>query len=151
MSVIETATNAVAATIVGFSDPFGVAITPLPLATSIEIDIKPGSDLNSINCGSDRGVIPVAIISTPDFDATTVDQTTVTFEGAAETHIDKRTGLPRRHEEDMDGDGDVDLLFHFRLGDTGLDCASTEGTLSGETFEGEAIEGIDAVRMIDVP
>ena len=117
----------------------------------VEIDIKPGSDPNSINCNNDKGAVAVAILTTPDFDATTVDHTTVTFEGAGETHIDNKTGLPRRHEEDVDGDGDIDLVFHFRLGDTGLDCASTEGTLSGETFDGQAIEGTDAVRMIDVP
>jgi hypothetical protein len=117
----------------------------------VDIDIKPGSDPNSINCNNPPGVIAVAILTTDDFDATTVDHTTVTFEGAGETHIDKNTGLPRRHEEDVDGDGDIDLVFHFRLGDTGLDCASTEGTLSGETFDGQAIEGTDAVRMIDVP
>jgi hypothetical protein len=117
----------------------------------VDIDIKPGSDPNSVNCNNPREVMAVAILTTDDFDATTVDHTTVTFEGAGETHIDKKTGLPRRHEEDVDGDGDIDLVFHFRLGDTGLDCASTEGTLSGATSGGQSIEGTDAVRMIDVP
>ncbi len=115
----------------------------------VEIDIKPGGDPNSIHCNNEKGVISVAILTTPDFDATTVDHTTVTFEGASETHVDKRTGQPRRHEEDVDGDGDTDLVFHFRYGDTGLTCASTEGTLSGETFDGIPIEGSDAVNMVD--
>ncbi len=114
----------------------------------VAVDIKPGSDPNSINCTNDKGVIPVAILTTPDFDATAVDHTTVTFEGATETHIDKKTGLPRRHEEDVDGDGDTDLVFHFRFGDTSLDCSSTEGTLTGETLDGTPIEGTDAVRMV---
>ena len=39
-------------------------------------------------------------------------------------------------------------MFHLRLGETDLTCDSTEGTLSGETFDGLAIEGSDAVRMI---
>jgi len=64
-------------------------------------------------------------------------------------HVDKKSGEPRRHEEDVDGDGDMDLVFHFRLGDTDLTCDSTEGTLTGETFDGLVIEGSDAVRMID--
>jgi hypothetical protein len=114
----------------------------------VGIDIKPGSDPNSIQCNNDAGVIAVAILSTDDFDATTVDHTTVTFEGATETHLDKKTGLPRRHEEDVDGDGDIDLVFHFRFGDSNLGCASTEATLVGETFDGTAIEGTDAVRMV---
>ena len=93
----------------------------------------------------------MAILTTDDFDATTVDHTTVTFEGASETHVDKKTVEPRRHEEDVDYDGDIDLVFHFRQGDTDLKCDSTEGVLTGETFDGESITGFDSVRMIDTP
>jgi hypothetical protein len=115
----------------------------------VEIDIKPGSEPNSINCKNGDGVIAVAILSSDDFDATTVDHTTVTFEGASETHVNKKTGEPRRHEEDVDDDGDTDLMFHFRLGDTGLGCDSTQGALGGETLDGQAIAGTDSVNMID--
>ena len=59
------------------------------------------------------------------------------------------TGVPRRHEEDVNGDGLIDLAFHFRFYQTGLTCGSTEGTLVGSTFDGQAVEGTDAVRMID--
>jgi len=118
------------------------------LALMVDIDIKPGSDPNSINCNNANGVITVAILTTADFDATTVDHTTVTFEGASETHVDRRTGVARRHEEDVDGDGDTDLVLHFRLGDASLTCNSTEGMLMGDTFDGHAIEGADAVRMV---
>ncbi len=114
----------------------------------MDIDIKPGSDPNSINCENPMGVIAVAILTTAAFDATTVDHTTVTFEGASETHVDKKSGEARRHAEDVDGDGDTDLVLHFRLGDTGLTCASTDGTLTGSTFGGQAIEGADSVRMV---
>jgi hypothetical protein len=114
----------------------------------VDIDIKPGSDPNSINCRNKKGIVTIAILTTDDFDATTVDHTTVTFEGALEAHVNKKTGEPRRHEGDVDGDGDLDLVFHFRFGDTGLDCFSTEGTLVGETYDGIQVEGIDAVRMV---
>jgi len=114
----------------------------------VEIDIKPGGDPNSINCENEKGVITVAILTTDEFDATTVDHTTVRFAGATETHVDKKTGKPRRHEEDVDGDGDTDLVFHFRFGDTDLTCVSTEGTLTGATYDGAQIEGSDAVRMV---
>ncbi|MFB6296270.1 MAG: hypothetical protein ABEH66_05450 [Halobacteriales archaeon] len=91
----------------------------------------------------------MAILTTPDFDATTVNHTTVTFEGASETHVDKKTGEPRRHEEDVDNDGDTDLVLHFELGETDLTCDSVNGTLIGETYDGVAIEGTDSVRMVD--
>ncbi len=113
------------------------------------IDIKPGSDPNSINCNNETQVIAVAILATEDFDATTVDHTTVAFEGASEMHVNKKSGEPRRHEEDVDYDGDLDLVFHLPLDDTDLACDSTEGTLTGETFDGQAIQGTDSVRMVD--
>ena len=114
------------------------------------IDIKPGSDPSSINCKNKKQVITVALLSTSDlFDATTVDHTTVTFEGASETHVDKKSGEPRRHEEDVDSDGYTDLVFHFRLGDTNLTCDSTEGTLTGMTFSGQTVTSTGDVHMVD--
>ncbi len=135
-------------TLVG-DDPVGIDnLSFEPVEIEIEIDIKPGSDPNSINCNNDNGVIPVAILTTETFDATTVDHTTVTFEEAGETHVNKKSGEPRRHEEDVDDDGDTDLVLHFRMRDTALHCGSTKGTLLGETFDGVAIEGADSVRMV---
>jgi sugar lactone lactonase YvrE len=112
------------------------------------IDIKPGSYPNSINCSNEKAVVTVAILTTGDFDATTVDHTTVTFEGASEIHVDKKTGVPQRHEEDVDFDGDMDLVFHFRLGDTTLTCESVAGTLIGETYDGLPVQGTDSIRRL---
>ena len=120
-----------------------------PHVIYVDIDVKPGSYPNSINCQNQEEVITVAVLITEDFDAMTVDHTTVTFEGASETHVKKRTGEPRRHEEDVDLDGDMDLVFHFRLGDTTLICESSTGTLIGETYDGMPIEGTDSVLMIN--
>lgn len=114
----------------------------------LEIDIKPGSDPNSINCDNDKQVITVAILTTDYFDATTVDHTTVTFEGASEMHIDRKSGEPRSCEEDVDRDGDIDLVFHFRLSETNLTCESTEGVLKAE-IDGIPISGTDSVHMVD--
>lgn len=114
----------------------------------VAIDIKPGSDPNSINCNNANALIPVAILSSDTFDATTVDHTTVMFEGAMEWHTDKKTGELKRHEEDVDGDGLMDLVFHFRLSETTLDCNSVSASLEGMTYDGSCINGSDAVNMI---
>jgi sRNA-binding protein len=118
-----------------------------PHVIYVGIDVKPGSYPNSINCNNKKEVIAVAVLTTDDFDALTVDHTTVTFEGAKEIHLDKR-GLPVRHVEDVGLDGDMDLVFHFYLKDTSLTCTSTTGKLLGLTLGGIPIEGTDSVRMI---
>jgi predicted outer membrane repeat protein len=114
----------------------------------IDIDIKSGSGPNSINRQNANEIITVAILTTDAFDATIVDHRTVIFEGAGETHEDHKTSDPRRHEEDIDGDEDIDLVFHFRLGDTHLTCASPGASLWGETLSGQPILGVDWVRMV---
>jgi uncharacterized repeat protein (TIGR01451 family) len=124
-----------------------IAITPDNEGTTVLIDIQPNDETNSVNCEKTSNSIAVAILTTVDFDATTVDHTTVTFEGASEVHLHPRTGESRRHENDVDGDGDIDLLFHFRFGETALTCESTEGRLTGQTFSGAWISGTDIVSM----
>ena len=110
------------------------------LELEIDIDIKPGSFPNSINPNS-NGKIPVAILTTDIFDATTVDRDTVRF-GPGEA-------APLRWAvEDVDGDGDLDLVFHFKTRETGIAPGDTEATLIGETFDGVAVEGTDSVRMV---
>ena len=140
---------------IGFSgEGIGEAVAALveavvePTILEVTIDIKPGGEPNSINCRNGDSVIPVAILTTSEFDATTVDHTTVNFAGAHELHIDKQSGQPSRHAEDVDNDGDSDLVLHFRLRDTDLTCVSAIGTLTGETFDSIAIEGTDHVRMV---
>jgi len=105
--------------------------------TSVDIDIKPGSDPNSINLKS-KGIIPVAILTTDVFDATEVDPTTVLFAGAAPI---------RWAVEDVDYDGDLDLVLHFKTQETGIAAGDAEATLTGELFDGTPIEGIDSVRV----
>lgn len=106
----------------------------------VDIDIKPGSYPNSINPRS-KGKIPVAILATDEFDPWDIDPSTIVFgpDGAGAAHSSP-------HAEDVDSDGDVDLVFHFNTQETGIACGDTEATLTGETFDGTPIEGTDSVN-----
>ena len=108
----------------------------------VTVDIHPGSEPNSINPRS-RGVITVAILTTDDFDATTVDPLSVAFgpNGARETHN-------RGHIEDVDGDGDDDMVLHFRTLDTGIQCGDSEALLTGQTIDGTSFEGSDSIVTV---
>jgi len=110
-----------------------------PPVIQVAIDIKPGSYPNSINLKS-KGVVPVAVLTTEEFDASSVDPATVTFAGAAPL----RSAL-----EDVDGDGDGDLVLHFKTQElTALNKSSTEATLTGNTRDGQDIQGTDTVRIV---
>ncbi|MBU4502326.1 MAG: C40 family peptidase, partial [Nanoarchaeota archaeon] len=117
----------------------------------VAIDIKPGSDPNSVNCKNEKGVITVAILTTETFDATIVDADTVRFgpNEAEEIHKDKKTGKAKRHIEDADNDGDIDTVFHFRFEDTGIQCGDEEATLTGKTTDETDIRGTDSIRTIE--
>ena len=124
----------------------GVSVSYIP-DIDVDVDILPHHEDNMINCEAENRVLAVAILKTDDFDVSRIDHTTVLFEGAGEFHKDP-DGVAVRHEEDVDGDGDIDLVFHFRLGETTLTCESTEGWLEGFTWENStAIWGWDAVSM----
>lgn len=110
----------------------------------VSIDIKPGSCPNSINLKS-NGVVPVAVETTDDwtgfddFDATTVDPASVVFAGAMPVHW---------AIEDVNGDGSMDMIFHFKIKETNLTPSSTDATLTGQTMGGQAIEGTSSVNIV---
>jgi hypothetical protein len=117
-------------------------LTIASLSTAnVSIDIKPGSDPNPVNPKS-KGVIPVAVLGSIDFDATQIDFSTVKF-GLAEA--------PPAHDghvEDVNDDGFMDMMFHFKVQATGIVCGETEATLTGATFGGIQFNGTDAVKTV---
>jgi hypothetical protein len=128
-----------------YADSLSVEIVPL----QVDIDIKPGSDPNSINLGS-AGVVPVAILSTPDFDATTIDPATVSLAGARVKLVGKSSRM-LAHAEDVDGDGDTDLVCQVMTVDFILEPGDSEAILEAELYPeygGRPVTGSDFLRIV---
>jgi hypothetical protein len=48
----------------------------------------------------------------------------------------------------VNDDGEPDLILDFRTQDTGITCGETSASLTGETFDGDPIQGADAITTV---
>ncbi len=99
-------------------------VRPTRIEAEVGIDIRPWTRMNLEACGSRWDLLPVAVLSTGDFDATAVDHDTVRF-GRTGTEATVVTFFrwPMRYARDVNGDGLRDMVYTFRFGDTGFSCA----------------------------
>ena len=116
----------------------------------VDIDIKPGSDPNSINVNQKKGVTPVAILGSDTFDVTDIYAATLTFGPAmASTAHDLSDALVLAdHLEDVNEDGFLDLVAHFSTPDTGIAPGDTEACIEGQSLDTIVIMGCDSVRTV---
>jgi hypothetical protein len=116
----------------------------------VAIDIKPGSDPNSINPNA-SGDVAVAILGSDTFDVADIDATTLAFgppgepgapiEHANGPHLEDKPN----HPYDVNEDGFADALAHFVIAETGIMAGDTEACVTGE-LGGQSFEGCDAIR-----
>jgi hypothetical protein len=111
--------------------------TPVP-SIVVTIDVRPGSPDNVINL-NDNEALPVAVISTVQFDAVLVIPGSLRFAGAA--------GL-RPALQDVNGDNNSDLVMVFQSQELALDVTVTRACLTGFATDGSVIYGCDDVRVV---
>lgn len=114
--------------------------------THVSIDVKPGSDPNSINLKS-KGVIPVALFGSAEFDINQVDTSTVSF-GPMHHHMGSGAPAVKFNAEDVNLDGYLDLVFFFKPAQTGLQTSDLIACLHGNLLDGSHFCGHDDVRVI---
>ncbi len=135
---------------------------------SVFIDIKPSSCPNPLNVGS-KGVLPVAVLGTYDFDVTTIDPASIRIklnsedDGVAPVRWNyEDVATPFEGElcdcHDLNGDGLMDLTLKFKTQEVVALSLEDHGgetlplTITGNLKEedgGTAIEGQDCVWVLE--
>jgi hypothetical protein len=113
-----------------------------PAVIRVSIDVKPGDKPTTLE-PKREGMVPIAILSTKDFDAAQVDPDTVRA-GATGSEA----SVFKSMMEDVDNDKDVDLLLLFRVPQLALSCNVKSVTVRGKTETGQDFEGTETVTMV---
>jgi hypothetical protein len=119
--------------------------TPLPVV----IDVKPGDAVSKINLSA-RGLLPVAVLSTADFDARLFQPEMAHLNDATAPMDCSGAAAVRWSFSDVNRDGLVDLVFFFRVQDLTLTSSTTEVMLMAHGIYGGGeihIMGTEAVNL----
>jgi len=116
--------------------------------SNIEIDFFPWNAANTIrpkNAYTVTAVVKTLSMADGDaidFDAAQVDPATVQLGPARTPNI----AIPLPF--DVDSDGDLDIIFGFRVESSGISCLDTSVTLVAKTFGGDPLADQDSIAPI---
>ncbi len=122
-----------------FYDPWSIA------AVIVDVDIRPGTDTNPVNLKA-KGVLPVAVLGSDDFDVSLIDLQNLTLEGV-DPNAKGQSGKVGSFE-DVNGDSILDLILHFDIQDRGIGATTEQLILSGLLLDGTTFGGTDAIRIV---
>lgn len=117
-----------------------------PAVMQVDIEVKPSnSEWTPINPKA-KGRIPVAILSTENFDPMElVDPASLKFGRTGEEESLKRC---KKQGRDVNRDGVRDMICFFSNRDSGFDFDTIEGVLTGSLVDGTNIEGRAPLKMV---
>lgn len=116
-----------------------------PEVRQINIDIKPGGGAVAPINPKSKGGIPVALLSSDDFDALKVDFASLTFGSTGDERSLQRCG---KGGEDVNSDGRLDLVCHFETQATRFGATDLEGIVKGKGGDGMRFEGRGLLKVI---
>jgi VCBS repeat-containing protein len=115
----------------------------------IAIDVLPGNAGNEIRLRTAK-TIEVAILSSAQFDARTVDVTSLRFgRTGTEDSIarNRKTGAVQFSLRDVNGDGRLDLVASYDVKKSGFQVGDTRAILTGRLANGLAFTAEDTIRV----
>ena len=117
-----------------------------PSVQQISIEIKPGAGSIAPLNPKSKGNVPVALLSSTDFDALKADRASITFGSTGDERSLLRCG---KDGEDVNGDGRLDLICHFDNQAASFDQSDEEGIVRG-TVGGMPFEGRGWLKIVPV-
>jgi hypothetical protein len=124
---------------------YTLVIAPVePPLQLMNIDVKPGSEDPSPVNPKAKGVVPVALLGSAEFNVKEVDVSSMTF---GHTGDEKTLRHCQKNYQDFNKDGFLDLLCHFENGTAGFVESDTMGTVKGKKVGNKAFKGTGRLKV----
>ena len=116
---------------------------PCSTSISVTIDIKPGSSSNPVNPKS-NGMLQVVVFGSPGLDTIQIDV------AGLRMGVNGLEAAPHKNYsfQDVNLDGDTDLVLHFRIPETGITCTTNQLLMTGQMLSGLPLTGSDIVTPV---
>ena len=92
-------------------------------------------------------MIPIAILGSNDFDINDIDIPTVSFAGLA-VRVTGKADKTKCALEDVNSDGNMDLVCQFEDDSSAWEPGSGEATLTGKLFDETPFQGTDTICIV---
>lgn len=108
----------------------------------VSVDVRPANGRTCLRLDG-HGVVPVAILGEPDFDASSIDVDSLSL-GGLDVRV-RRNGDPLCHLDYANEDSILDLMCQFEDSLRNWDLATTEVMVTGALYDGTKFEGEDSI------